>query len=134
MSEQGATGPKNPADLAGQMRAAAERMMAAWTAAAGGSVPGAPAGSPPGSPPGPGFVLPTMPATMTGRQMEAVLDDLSARRAQVQALVAQLQGFDEQLATLETNLRPFLAWTRTWAGVENAMADFWRPLTGGTEK
>ncbi|WP_222264300.1 hypothetical protein [Modestobacter marinus] len=130
MSEQGATGPRNPADLAAQMRAAAERMMAGWTAAAGGSVPG----QPPATPPGPGFVMPTMPATMTGRQMEAVLDDLSARRAQVQALVAQLQAFDEQLATLETNLRPFLAWTRKWAGVESAMADFWRPLTGGSEK
>ncbi|WP_369135181.1 hypothetical protein [Modestobacter sp. I12A-02662] len=137
MSESG-TGPQNPADLAGQMRAAVERMMAGWTAAAGGSLPGQPPGqppgTPPGTPPGPGFVLPTMPATMSGRQMEAVLDDLSARRAQVQALITQLQGFDEQLATLETNLRPFLAWTRKWASVETAVADFWRPLTGGPEK
>jgi len=105
------------------MRAAAERIVAGWTAAAGGSVPGSPAG--------PAFVLPTMPATMTARQMETLLDDLAARRAQVQALGAQLRAFDEQLATLETNLRPFLEWTRTWAGVEGAMADFWRPLTGG---
>jgi hypothetical protein len=130
VSEPGATGPKNPADLAAQWRAAAERVMASWTAAAGGSVPGLPKGTPPGA----GFVLPTMPATMTARQMEAVLDDLAARRAQVQALSAQLQAFDEQLGTLETNLRPFLEWTRTWASVEGAMADFWRPLTGGSEK
>jgi hypothetical protein len=106
------------------MRAAAERIMSGWTAAAGASLPG--------RPPGPALVNPTMPATMTARQMEALLDDLAARRAQVQALGAQLRAFDEQLATLESNLRPFLEWTRTWAGVEGAMADFWRPLTGGT--
>src|SRR4051794_17468089 len=122
VSESGATGPQNPADLAGQLRAAAERVMAGWTAAAGV----------PGSRPGQALVNPAMPATMTARQMEALLDDLAARRAQVQALSAQLGAFDEQLATLETNLRPFLEWTRTWAGVEGAMADFWRPLTGGS--
>jgi hypothetical protein len=124
MSESRASGPQNPADLAGQLRAAAERVMAGWTAAAGAALPG--------SRPGPALVNPAMPATMTARQMEALLDDLAARRAQVQALSAQLRAFDEQLATLETNLRPFLEWTRSWAGVEGAMADFWRPLTGGS--
>jgi hypothetical protein len=123
MTESGATGPHDRADLAGQLRAATERLMAGWTAAT--------VGSPPGRPPGSAPVLPTMPATMTARQMETLLDDLGARRAQVQALSSQLQAFDEQLAALEANLRPLLEWTRSWAGVESAMADFWRPLSGG---
>ena len=53
--------------------------------------------------PSPG--CPATPATMSARQLQAVVDDIAARRSQVQALVAQLKVFDEQLATLETSLR-----------------------------
>lgn len=122
MTEDEATGPRTPADLAGQLRAAADRIMAGWTAAAGSAATAAP-----GMP-----ALPTMPATMSARQMESLLDDLTARRAQVQALKAQLEIFDEQLGSLEGNLRPMLEWTRTWANVETAIGDFWRPLSGGS--
>jgi hypothetical protein len=112
------SGPPGPADLAGQLRAAADRIMAGWTSmAGGGGAPSLPA-------------LPTMPATMSAEQLETFLDDLAARRAQVQALVTQLQGFDEQLGTLEASVRPFVEWTRTWADLEKKMAGFWRPPSG----
>jgi len=135
--------------LAQQMREMAERMlgggMAAWPAAGGvgkagpapagaaaggsGSAGGGPAsvvpGLPaiPGMPPMPG--LPTTPATMSARQLQAVVDDIAARRAQVQALVAQLTVFDEQLGALETSLGPILQWLRTWSDLEGAVTDFW---------
>lgn len=103
-----AEGPAyNPADLARQMREAADRLMKGWTGS--GGVP-----------------APALPATLTARQLQAVLDDLAARRAQVQALQDQLGAFDEQLAALETTLAPLREWTRAWAGMEGAMADLWR--------
>jgi len=94
--------PRTPADLAAQLRAAAERLTTGWT----------------GTPP---------PATLTTQQLQAVLDDLAARRAQVQALQTQLGTFDEQLATLETALAPLREWTAAWAGFERAATDMWRP-------
>jgi hypothetical protein len=126
---EGPTGPPTPADLAGQLRATADRIMAGWTAAAGAGAGSGGAGTP--SPPGmPAFPAP-MPATMSARQLEALLEDLAARRAQVQALKTQLEGFDDQLGSLEANLRPLLEWTRTWANVESTVGEFWRPLSGG---
>jgi len=89
----------------------------------GATVPGLPAI--PGMPPMPG--LPATPATMSARQLQAVMDDIAARRAQVQALVTQLTTFDEQLGTLETSLRPLLQWLQTWSDLEGAVTDFWTP-------
>jgi ABC-type transporter Mla subunit MlaD len=94
--------PRTPADLAAQLRAAAERLTAGWTS-------------------------PTPPATLTTQQLQAVLDDLAARRTQVQALRAQLGTFDEQLAALETALTPLHEWTAAWSGFERAATDMWRP-------
>jgi hypothetical protein len=91
--------------------------------AGGGSLPGLPAI--PGMPPISG--MPATPATLSARQLQAVVDDIAARRSQVQALVAQLTAFDEQLATLETSLRPLLQWLRTWSDLEGAVTDFWTP-------
>lgn len=71
--------------------------------------------------------VPPMPATMSARQMQAIVDDIGARRTQVQALVTQLELFDEQLATLETSLQPLLQWLRTWSDLEGAVTDFWTP-------
>jgi hypothetical protein len=79
----------------------------------------------PGMPPMPG--LPATPATLSAQQLQAVVDDIAARRSQVQALVAQLNTFDEQLSTLETSLRPLLQWLRTWSDLEGAVTDFWTP-------
>jgi hypothetical protein len=113
--------PRSPDDLARALRQAADRMMSGWTAAAG-----------PMRPP----VLPDLsgsPATASARQVEAVLDDLEARRAQVRALQAQLAGFDEQLGTLEASLRPLLEWTRTWTELERALGGIWSPPRGGED-
>jgi hypothetical protein len=126
VTEEAAGGPRTPADVAAQLRAAADRIMAGWTSMAGSGSGSGSGGT--ASLPGP----PTMPATMSVRQMEALLEDLAARRAQVQALKTQLEGFDDQLGTLESNLRPLLEWTRTWANVEGTMSEFWRPLSGGS--
>jgi hypothetical protein len=114
--------PPSPADFAGQLKAFTDRLMAGWSAAAGTAAPGAP------SLPS----LPTMPATMSANQIQALVDDLAARRAQVQALTTQLEAFDEQLGTLEASVRPFLEWTRAWADAEKAMTEFWRPPSGAS--
>jgi hypothetical protein len=104
--------------------------MAGWTAAAG-AVTGKSASSP-GVPAVPGLPgMPPMPATMSAARLEALLEDLAVRRAQVQALRSALEGFDEQLGSLEASLRPVLEWTRTWAGMESAIGEFWRPASGG---
>ena len=126
MSVVGSGGPRTPADLAGQLRAAADRIMAGWTSMAGAAA-GPVAG---GTAPLP--ALPTMPATMSAKQLETFLDDLAARRAQVQSLITQLEGFDEQLGTLEASVRPFVEWTRTWADLEKTMGEFWRPTSAGS--
>ena len=142
---------RSMAQLAQQMREMAEGMLAAglpgWpmpravsssgsgapTTARGGSSsdgtdrPTKPPGLPaiPGMPPMPG--LPATPATLSAQQLQAVVDDIAARRSQVQALVAQLTTFDEQLGTLETSLQPLLQWLRTWSDLEGAVTDFWTP-------
>jgi hypothetical protein len=112
--------PPSPADFVAQMQAFTERMMAGWTAATGAAAGGT------STPPR----LPKMPATMSADQIQALMDDLAARRAQVQALRAQLEAFDEQLGTFEASVRPFLEWTRTWAEMEKTMTEFWRPPSG----
>jgi hypothetical protein len=124
VTEPGPTSPRSPADLAGQLREAADRIMAGWTSMAGGGAGGAKTPSFP--------TLPTMPATMSAEQMETFLQDLAARRAQVQALVTQLERFDEQLGTLEAGVRPFVEWTRMWADMEKTMTEFWRPPSGSS--
>jgi hypothetical protein len=111
--------PRSPDELARALREAADRVMRGWPAAAGSMRPPA---------------LPDLsgaPATAWARQVEAVLEDLAARRAQVRALQEQLAGFDEQLGGLEASLRPLLEWTRTWTELERALGDFWSPPRGG---
>lgn len=71
--------------------------------------------------------MPPMPATMSARQVQAIVDDINARRVQVQALITQLDAFDEQLGTLETSLQPLLQWLKTWSDLEGAVTDFWTP-------
>jgi outer membrane protein TolC len=116
----GAGPARSPAELAGQLRAAADRLLAGWTGAPGRA---------PAAPPG----LPVPPATLTAQQLQAVVDDIAARRAQVQTLRTQLGAFDEQLGALEASLGPLLEWTRTWAGLESTMLDLWRPDGKRTE-
>jgi outer membrane protein TolC len=115
MSEESSPASRTPADLADQLRVMADRLMTGWTTAAGA------AARPPSLP-----ALPTLPATLSARQLQAVLDDLAARRAQVQALTTQLEAFDQQLGSLEATLRPMLEWTQGWADLEKAVGEFWR--------
>jgi hypothetical protein len=123
----GKAGPAADTAQAGPARTGS----ATGTGGAGGSGPaaGRPAAAVPGLPAIPGMPpmpgLPATPATMSARQLQAVVDDIAARRQQVQALVAQLQVFDEQLGTLETSLGPILQWLRTWSDLEGAVTDFW---------
>lgn len=132
--EAGATGSggpaRSPADLAQQLRDAADWLMSGW-AAAGRAVTGASAR--PGVPP----TLPTLPAASSAQQVEAVLDDIAAHRARVQALRTQLDAFDQQLGVLEASVRPVLEWTRAWAHVERAVSEFWgfgAPAAGGPDR
>lgn len=115
----------SPVDVARQLREAADRLMAGWTTAAG-SVTGSGATSAPEVPRLPELPrLPALPATLTTEQVQALVDDLVARRVEVRALRDQLTSFDEQLGVLEGGLRPVLEWTRTWAKLETSMGEFW---------
>ena len=97
------SGP-DPLDPVAAWRAAAQRLWAA--------LPGAP---------------PVPPATFSAARLQAVLDDVAARRGQVQVLRDQLSAFDEQLAGLEAALAPLLEWARAWSGVERAVTEVWKP-------
>jgi hypothetical protein len=75
---------------------------------------------------------PAFPSMLPVAQLESTVNEIRERREQLKALQAQLAIFDEQLAMLESSLTPVLEWTRTWAGMEKAMLDFWRmPGSGG---
>jgi len=127
VSEQEPGPPRTPADLAAFIQTATERLMAGWTTATGG-----PSGTGAGraGPPLPG--TPALPATLSTRQLQALLDDLAARRAQVQALATQLEAFDGQLASFEASLRPVLDWVGSLADLEKSVAGFWRPPGGAS--
>src|SRR3954462_13744347 len=98
------TDPLDPAHAMAELQAAARRLWA--------GVPGPP---------------PVLPATLSARQLQALLDDLAARRDQISALRDQLGTFDEQLAGLQTALTPLLEWAKIWSGVERTVTDPWKP-------
>jgi hypothetical protein len=66
---------------------------------------------------------PVLPATLSARQLQALLQDLTARREQIATLREQLGTFDEQLAGLQTALTPLLEWAKIWSGVERSMTE-----------
>ncbi|MHA6794463.1 hypothetical protein ACVGVM_13280 [Pseudonocardia bannensis] len=121
--EQPGRGSGDPAQFAAQLAQLADRLRSGgipgWPAAAGGT------GRTPPMPPL------TPPWTVSATQLQALLDDIAARRAQLQTLRTQLAAFDEQLGALEANLVPLRDWSRTWADLEKTMIDLWRP--GGRE-
>ncbi|WP_147201104.1 hypothetical protein [Pseudonocardia asaccharolytica] len=104
-----------PDELARRLRETADRLTRGWTDALRVGPP----------------ALPGLPAALSARQLQIVMDDIAARRAQVQALRTQLEAFDQQLGSLETNLRPLLEWAHTWADLEKAVTSFWRPPHSG---
>jgi hypothetical protein len=121
--------PRGPADpaavFAQQLRDAADRLPAGWPMLPGAAGSARQAGDPEGARP----ELPLPPATLTARHLQAVLNDIESRRAQVQALRTSLGTFEEQLGALEATLRPLLEWTRAWADLEGGASGVW-PLPG----
>lgn len=114
--------PADPAALfARQLREATERLMGGWPGLPGVPGSGSSVGGQGEAPPR--FPLP--PATLSAQHLQSVVDDIAARRAQVQALRTHLGAFDEQLGVLETNLRPLLEWLRAWADIEGGMTGQW---------
>jgi hypothetical protein len=148
--DPGSAAARSMTQFAQQLREMADRMMTggmAWPglptappggAGASGSAAPAPAGGTssggqrrPATPPASALsAFPASPARLSAQQLQAVVDDIAARRSQVQALQGQLATFDEQLASLESNLRPILEWLRTWTDIEGAVTDFWKPRGG----
>ena len=100
--------PGDPAGLLAQLTAATARL---W-----GAVPTA---VPPVLPPG----LPGFPqiGTLTAQQVTAMVNSVRAQRHSIAALRAQLDAFDDNLASLEQLLEPLRSWTAAWAGMERGL-------------
>ncbi|TYP90353.1 hypothetical protein [Blastococcus xanthinilyticus] len=70
--------------------------------------------------------LPSPPGTMSAAQLRAVMDMVTAQRASIAAMRAQLDAFDQQLAVFERILDPLVEWSSTWARLEDAVGDLVR--------
>src|SRR5919202_2417264 len=110
--------PEAAREIAGQLAELAERLRASGQA--GWSALNAMFG---GAGRQPQSVLQAMlaSASVPTRQLESILQEIRARRDQVNTLREQLGVFDEQLAALETALQPLAAWSRTWLGWQQAL-------------
>jgi hypothetical protein len=70
--------------------------------------------------------LPSPPGAMSAAQLQAIDKAVRGQRQQIQAMTAQLQAFDEQLAVFERILEPIVEWSATWARLEESVADLVR--------
>jgi hypothetical protein len=70
--------------------------------------------------------LPSPPGAMSAAQLQAIDKAVRGQRQQIQAMTAQLQAFDEQLAVFERILDPLVEWSATWARLEESVADLVR--------
>jgi hypothetical protein len=70
--------------------------------------------------------LPSPPGAMSAAQLRAVADAVKAQRASLQAMTAQFQAFDEQLAVFERVLEPLVEWSATWARLEEGVSSLVR--------
>ena len=59
--------------------------------------------------------------------LELLAQELTAKRALVQAMQQQLASFDAQLEVLEQALVPLQEWSRQWERVQDAVLDPLRP-------
>ena len=75
--------------------------------------------------------LPSPPGAMSAAQLKAINDAVRAQRSSLQAMVAQFQAFDEQLAVFERILEPLVEWSSTWARLEEGVSSLVR-REGGT--
>jgi hypothetical protein len=78
--------------------------------------------------------LPSPPGAMSAAQLRAINDSVKAQRASLQAMVAQFQAFDEQLAVFERILEPLVEWSTTWARLEEGVASLVRRDGGPSDK
>src|SRR3954467_14970055 len=78
--------------------------------------------------------LPSPPGAMSAAQLKAINDSVHAQRAALQAMTAQFQAFDEQLAVFERILEPLVEWSSTWARLEEGVASLVRRDGGSTDR
>jgi hypothetical protein len=99
------------AELAERLRASGQAGWSALNAMVGGTGPQ------------PQSVLQAMlaSASVPTRQLESVLQEIRARRDQINTLRTQLGVFEEQLGALETALQPVAEWGRAWLGWQQAL-------------
>ena len=76
--------------------------------------------------------LPSPPGAMSAAQLKAIADSVKAQRSSLQAMVAQFQAFDEQLAVFERILEPLVEWSSTWARLEEGVSSLVRRDSGRT--
>src|SRR3954447_21215173 len=72
-----------------------------------------------------GFSLPALPSppgAMSAAQLKAIAQMVKGQRAQTEALMANLQAYDQQLAVFERLLGPLVEWSSTWARLEEGVA------------
>src|SRR3954447_12169654 len=78
--------------------------------------------------------LPSPPRAMSAAQLKAIADTVKAQRVSLQAMTAQFQAFDEQLAVFERVLEPIVEWSTTWARLEEGVASLVRRDGGTSDK
>ncbi len=74
--------------------------------------------------------LPSPPGALSAAQLQAIDKAVRGQRQQIQAMTAQLEAFDEQLAVFERILDPLVEWSATWARLEESVADLVRRSPG----
>ena len=81
-----------------------------------------------------GFSLPALPSppgAMSAAQLKAIAQMVKGQRAQTEALMANLEAYDQQLAVFERILEPLVEWSSTWARLEEGVSSLVRRDGGG---
>lgn len=60
-------------------------------------------------------------------ELDILLLELHAKRLSVQALQAELSGFDHQLEVLEKSLAPMESWTHQWTRLRESLSETLHP-------
>jgi hypothetical protein len=76
--------------------------------------------------------LPSPPGAMSAAQLKAIAQTVKGQRAQTEALITNLQAYDQQLAVFERIIEPLVEWSSTWARLEEGVAGLVR-RDGGSE-
>jgi len=80
----------------------------------------------------PGWRNLPMPGALTSGQFNSIASSVAAQRRSIEAMKAQLNSFDEQLAVLERVLGPLAEWSTRWAEFEERLTRLGRgPAAGG---